>query len=371
MSYANSKVTAPVSISDVKAAVGYNSGDLSTLITNGAINIWAKYKPVAKNLIDTVTGQWDATNNKWLASATWWKGNLVDYIGGIKPKEFYVFSQLLSFYDGNLNGWEYNRPAGGANQPYRLQDFACYNKDAPKPIEGFFMADKIKQHGQFTASAMMSMPTDDADYITLADFTSQAFDTLYWGVAFYSGSTFKCKLTASTPGVSQIESTFSGAAVTLQLGTYQVYPFFANREIPITETQEQSGTKYYTCPNCSPVTVEIVSDQTGTDATIIAQYVIGSSTVFTMHVKGDSSRGYSNCNAYIIPMAYWNDPLSGISHAVWTAPGGGFYLDQNEEKNWLAQRLSAAGEYFALLLVDTGRYQVKSQMVSPIIPSAQ
>lgn len=48
MSYANSKVTVPVSISDVKAAVGYNSDDLATLINNGTINIWAKYKPVAK-----------------------------------------------------------------------------------------------------------------------------------------------------------------------------------------------------------------------------------------------------------------------------------------------------------------------------------
>jgi hypothetical protein len=331
--------------------------------------MWAKYKPVAKNLIDTVTGQWDATNNKWLSSATWWKGNGNTDIGGITPKQFTTFSQLLSFYDGNLNGWTYTRPAGGASTPYRLQDFAGYNHNAPKAIENFFMAAEIRQHGQFTASAMMSMPDANADYISLADFTSAAFSSLYWGVAFYSGTTFKCKLTASSAGVAQIDSTFSGAAVTLPIGTYKVYPFFADREISITETQEQSGTHYYTCPNCTYCTVNIVSDQTGTDATIKAQYIIGYDKVFTMHVKGDSSRGYSNCNAYIIPMTYWSNPSSGISHAAWSS--GSFNLGQNEEKSWLAQRLSTAGDYFALLLVNSGQYMVKSGMVTPVQPPTQ
>jgi hypothetical protein len=268
-----------------------------------------------------------------------------------------------------MNGWTYTRPAGGASTPYRLQDFAGYNHNAPKAIENFFMAAEIRQHGQFTASAMMSMPDANSDYISLADFTSAAFSSLYWGVAFYSGTTFKCKLTASSAGVAQIDSTFSGAAVTLPIGTYKVYPFFADREIPITETQEQSGTHYYTCPNCTYCTVNIVSDQTGTDATIKAQYIIGYDKVFTMHVKGDSSRGYSNCNAYIIPMTYWSNPSSGISHAAWSS--GSFNLGQNEEKSWLAQRLSTAGDYFALLLVNSGQYMVKSGMVTPVQPPTQ
>jgi hypothetical protein len=369
MGYSNGKITAPVSFTDVQNCLGVSYTDLDKLCKATTINMWAKYKPVAKNLIDTVTGQWDATNNKWLSSATWWKGNGTTDIGGITPKQFNTFSQLLSFYDGNLNGWTYTRPAGGANTPYRLQDFAGYNHNAPKAIENFFMAAEIKQHGQFTASAMMSMPDSNADYITLSDFTSQAFNTLYWGVAFYSGTTFKCKLTADTAGVAQIESTFSGAAVTLPIGTYKVYPFFSNKKIALTDTQETSGTKYYTCPNCTYVTVNIVSDQTGTDATIKAQYMIGRDKIFTMHVNGDSSRGYSNCNAYIIPMTYWSNPSSGISHAAWSS--GSFDLGQNEEKSWLAQRLSTAGDYFALLLVNSGQYMVKSAMVTPVAPQTQ
>ena len=365
MGYSNGKITAPVSFTDVQNCLGVSNTDLDKLCKATTINMWAKYKPVAKNLIDTVTGQWDATNNKWLSSATWWKGNGNTDIGGITPKQFTTFSQLLSFYDGGMNGWTYTRPAGGASTPYRLQDFAGYNHNAPKAIENFFIAAEIRQHGQFTASAMMSMPDANADYISLADFTSAAFSGLYWGVAFYSGTTFKCKLTASSAGVAQIDSTFSGAAVTLPIGTYTVYPFFADREIPITETQEQSGTHYYTCPNCTYCTVNIVSDQTGTDATITAKYSLSSSTRLTVTVVGDTSRAYNNCYAYIIPMAYWSNPSSGISHAAWSS--GSFNLGQSEEKNWLMVQVTT-GDYFALLLVNSGQYQVKSAIVTPITP---
>jgi len=367
MGYSNGKITAPVSFTDVQNCLGVSNTDLDKLCKATTINMWAKYKPVAKNLIDTVTGQWDATNNKWLSSATWWKGNGNTDIGGITPLQFNTFSQLLSFYDGNLNGWTYTRPAGGANTPYRLQDFAGYNHNAPKPIENFYIAAEIRQHGQFTASAMMSMPDANADYISLADFTSAAFSGLYWGIAFYSGTTFKCKLTASDPGVAQIDSTFSGAAVTLPIGTYKVYPFFSDRPIPITETQEQSGTHYYTCPNCTYCTVNIVSDQTGTDATITAKYSLHSSTRLTVTVVGDTSRAYNNCYAYIIPMAYWSNPSSGISHAVWTDPEGSFTLGQSEEKNWLLVTVPT-GDYFALLLVNSGQYMVKSAIITPITP---
>ncbi len=368
MGYSNGKITAPVSFTDVQNCLGTSHTDLDRLCKSSLINMWAKYKPVAKNLIDTVTGQWDATNNKWLSSATWWKGNGNTDIGGITPKQFTTFSQLLSFYDGNLNGWTYTRPAGGASTPCRLQDFAGYNHNAPKAIENFYIAAEIRQHGQFTASAMMSMPDANADYISLADFTSAAFSGLYWGVAFYSGTTFKCKLTASSAGVAQIESTFSGAAVTLPIGTYKVYPFFADREIPITETQEQSGTHYYTCPNCTYCTVDIVSDQTGTDATISARYNINSSTKMSIHVTGDSSRAYSNCYAYIIPMSYWSNPSSGVSHAVWTS--GSMTLGQSEQKNWVNVSVTT-GDYFAYLLVNSGQYAVKAVIPSPISPSSQ
>ena len=365
MANSNGKITAPVRLpTDVAAVLGISATDLATACTSSAINMWAKYKPVAKNLIDTVTGQWDSANNKWLSSATWWKGNGNTDIGGISPLQFNTFSQLLSFYDGGMNGWTYTRPSGGASTPYRLQDFAGYNHNAPKAIENFYIAAEIRQHGQFTASAMMSMPDPNADYISLADFTSAAFSDLYWGVAFYSGTTFKCKLTADTAGVAQIESTFSGAAVTLPIGTYKVYPFFADRPISITETQEQSGTHYYTCPNCQYVTINIVSDSTATDATCRASYYTNSNTRLQVHVTCDSSRVFTNNYWYILPISDWNAP--NTAHSVLSS--GSFNFDSaGQTKDWLLQTVPA-GSYFLYVTLNTAQYTLKVNIIQPPSP---
>ena len=64
MSYSNGIITAPVSIYDVQRALGVvGGGDLGTLIRDGKINMFAKYKPVALVTKDTVTGQWSASQN--------------------------------------------------------------------------------------------------------------------------------------------------------------------------------------------------------------------------------------------------------------------------------------------------------------------
>lgn len=44
----------------------------------------------------------------------------------------------------------------------------------------------------------MSQPDANGDYISLADFTNLAVGDLYFGVAFYDGSTMKCRVTAGS-----------------------------------------------------------------------------------------------------------------------------------------------------------------------------
>ena len=43
MSVSNGKITAPVSIDDIKSCFRLGSNDLGTLIKTANINIWAKY----------------------------------------------------------------------------------------------------------------------------------------------------------------------------------------------------------------------------------------------------------------------------------------------------------------------------------------
>ena len=46
MAYNNGKITAPVSIVDVKTALGISSTDLRTLCMSAQINVWSKYRPL-------------------------------------------------------------------------------------------------------------------------------------------------------------------------------------------------------------------------------------------------------------------------------------------------------------------------------------
>ena len=45
MALSNNKITAPVSVDDVKSVLGESSNDLAALCKSSKINVWAKYKP--------------------------------------------------------------------------------------------------------------------------------------------------------------------------------------------------------------------------------------------------------------------------------------------------------------------------------------
>ena len=126
MSYSNGIISAPVTIDDVKAALGESSNDLATLCKSKNINIWSKYKPVSKKVnfvSDTITSD----KNAWTAKDKngWWIGNN----NGLNDSAFNV-NILNSFDDINNKAiWEYIVPNGGYNSPFRLSDFIGYNSD--------------------------------------------------------------------------------------------------------------------------------------------------------------------------------------------------------------------------------------------------
>lgn len=49
MSYSNGIITAPVSIDDIKSALGSSSNDLATLCKSSNVNIWSLMKPCDYN----------------------------------------------------------------------------------------------------------------------------------------------------------------------------------------------------------------------------------------------------------------------------------------------------------------------------------
>lgn len=307
MPYSNGKITAPVSIYDVQRALGSSSPDLGTLCKHSAINVWAKYKPVQKNLIDTVTGQWDFTNNRWLNSATWWKGSGSFQVGGIEVKTATLLGPastqgtLLSYYEGSdpMNGWVYQRPTGGSIQPYRLTDFAGYNHKAPPPLARFYVTEEIIQDGHFTASALMQMnDVANADYLSLGDFSASAFPNgLYFGVVFTQNGDVKLVVTNDTVNVSQLRVNFSGSGNMLPLGDYTVYPILCRDQIPITQTY-QTQNLFLTCPMVSPVQTQIVSSSSTVDVQLTPTYTIGQLRV-SMNIANNTGSTITNVRWYL------------------------------------------------------------------------
>lgn len=146
-------ISAPVSIDDVKQALGESSNDLATLCKSENINIWSKYKPISckgefkeypiredsdeivtssyskytcvvrcgmnipmdtyKNLRNNYGGEGFAINGCY---------NL--YVDNIYGKNGVISADTTTMVSGK------HFPKGGANSPYRLSDFRNYDSKA-------------------------------------------------------------------------------------------------------------------------------------------------------------------------------------------------------------------------------------------------
>lgn len=146
-------ISAPVSIDDVKRALGESSNDLATLCKSENINIWSKYKPInCKGEFKEYPIREDSDE---IVTSSYSKYTCVVRCGMNIPMDTY--KNLRNNYGGEgfaINGC-YNLyvdniygknggisadtttmvsgkhfPKGGANSPYRLSDFRNYNSKA-------------------------------------------------------------------------------------------------------------------------------------------------------------------------------------------------------------------------------------------------
>lgn len=110
MSNSGGKITAPVSIEDVRTVLGVSSYDLGTLCKSEKINMWAKYKPVRYNKMAEITENERAATNY-----------------GLQFGIVYTGEGLVNEAKKTNSGWAYLPPRGGSyNEPYRLSDFDKY-----------------------------------------------------------------------------------------------------------------------------------------------------------------------------------------------------------------------------------------------------
>ena len=146
-------ISAPVSIDDVKQALGESSNDLATLCKSENINVWSKYKPISckgdfKEYPIIEDSDEIVTSSYSLYTCVVRCGmnipidtykNLRYNYGG----EGFAINGCHTFYVDNVYGKigaisadtttmvsGKHFPKGGANSPYRLSDFRNYNSKA-------------------------------------------------------------------------------------------------------------------------------------------------------------------------------------------------------------------------------------------------
>lgn len=146
-------ISAPVSIDDVKQALGESSNDLATLCKSENINIWSKYKPIScKGEFKEYPIREDSDE---IVTSSYSKYTCVVRCGMNIPMDTYknlrynyggegfAINGCYNLYVDNIYG-SYGGisadtttivsgkhfPKGGANSPYRLSDFRNYNSKA-------------------------------------------------------------------------------------------------------------------------------------------------------------------------------------------------------------------------------------------------
>lgn len=146
-------ISAPVSIDDVKQALGESSDDLATLCKSENINIWSKYKPIScKGEFKEYPIREDSDE---IVTSSYSKYTCVVRCGMNIPMDTYknlrynyggegfAINGCYNFYINNVYGRVggihgdtttsvsgKHFPKGGANSPYRLSDFRNYNSKA-------------------------------------------------------------------------------------------------------------------------------------------------------------------------------------------------------------------------------------------------
>ena len=153
----NGIISAPVSIDDVKQALGESSNDLATLCKNENINIWSKYKPIScKGEFKEYPIREDSEE---IVTSSYSKFTCVVRCGMNIPMDTYknlrnnyggegfAINGCNNLYKDNVYGVSgidkdastnshtvyasgKHFPKGGTNSPYRLGDFRNYNNKA-------------------------------------------------------------------------------------------------------------------------------------------------------------------------------------------------------------------------------------------------
>ena len=139
----NGRIIAPVSIDDVKQALGESSNDLATLCNSDGIIPWSKYKPIAYS--QPFTDIPPVREDRKIDVTSYNGAPCIVRCGLLVPEIKYDVNTFNTIFDiaerletdntwGNILSSTYNvyHLHGGTSEPYRLGDFRNYSIYASK-----------------------------------------------------------------------------------------------------------------------------------------------------------------------------------------------------------------------------------------------
>lgn len=196
----NGIISAPVSIDDVKQALGESSNDLATLCKSENINIWSKYKPISckgdfkeypiredsEEIVTSSFSKYTCVVRCGMNIPMDTYKNLYNNYGeegfAIKACKYFYYDNVYGHngIDKDTNTNLHNVlgkhfPKGGANSPYRLSDFRNYNSraEANKFLTSIPEAQDIEYYysstPKFNCTLYKKTDVDDNTNITMDD----------------------------------------------------------------------------------------------------------------------------------------------------------------------------------------------------------
>lgn len=253
MSVSNGKITAPVSIDDVKSVLGYGSNDLASLCTYEGINMWAKYKPVD-------------SDNAFLDINTGWKGKRNDCNINY-PKATSIYD-IKGYYSQADNGFTHRT----ASAPYRLGDFRGYNHNARSEYLGIGTTSPSVED-DVSISAAYNLQSVDSDWISMKDLLDDGNITYHFGVLLYNNNGDKLQY-MRTSDTNIVKFT------KVHAGTYTVYPFMSSVDYTSSDFPQLQAGSYIPIPVLQPITL-VVKTRTDINASKVTliQSGLGSVTI--------------------------------------------------------------------------------------------
>ena len=247
MAHGTNTITAPVSMpGDIAAVLNIAGTDLQAICQSPAINMWAKWKPIAHATIGILSDSVRASNNYGIRNIPTWSN-----INKMKNFWLGIDQSSTNYPDCGIQPayWDYNKPTSY----FRLSDFsnagktAGYLHNAEPPIgKSMYSSYTIDSSGNLRINFNSAVNTD-ARTVQLGDLSyprtlSKSIGNMYFGVMMRKsdGTTYAGTQTTTVSQIPTYGAYIDITGLTSAFnGTYTIFPFISADQFAFTSNLGQ------------------------------------------------------------------------------------------------------------------------------------